>query len=88
MMNEIKKNELNDLEMENVTGGESRYDRYRGLTFLTFTGSHAIWDSLTPAEQNLVIDQCDDRARRKKMVEIWKSKTEIHYDESGAYGGW
>ena len=32
MMNEIKKNELNEMEMENVTGGGNMFGNYFGST--------------------------------------------------------
>ena len=80
MCNELKKNELAETEMENVTGGTSRFD------FLNNAVEEKMFLSLTIQERNAVFSQPDRASKRAKMAEFCSGQA--HIDRSGASGGW
>ena len=73
MMNDIKKNELTEAEMENISGGTSE----NSLDFIINAADQKLYDSFSSEEKELVKAQPDRAAKRAKMFEIWKSKTNI-----------
>ena len=83
MNSELKKNELNETEMDSVTGGWAP-----GYDFL-FNGKDRdiFYNVLTKEQRDLVLAQPDRTSRRAKMVEFRDAAT-AHPHGSGASGGW
>ena len=69
MMNEIKKNELTEQEMNNVSGGSGLSGR---PDFVINAEELRIWNSLTLAQQVAVMAQPDKVSRRAAMYDALK----------------
>ena len=69
MMNEIKKNELTEQEMNNVSGGSGLSGR---PDFVINAEELRIWNSLTLAQQVAVMSQPDKASRRAAMYDALK----------------
>ena len=80
MMDELKKNQLAETEMESVSGGTIGYE------FLNNAVEEKIFLSLTIQERNAVLAQPDRASKRAKMNEFYTGKA--HIDRSGASGSW
>ena len=84
MSNEMKKNELNEYEMEVVTGGGiGSNDDF----LLNETDRDLFFREFTQEQREQVLAQPDRASRRAKMVEIWRAN-KIHATGTGASGGW
>ena len=80
-MDELKKNELSETEMDSVTGGScSRY------SFLNCSAEEEIYLSLTEQEKQAILEQPDRASKRAKMKEFYTGIA--HIDRSGASGSW
>ena len=77
-MDELKKNELNETEMDSVTGGS--------YSFLNCAAEEEIYLSLTEQEQQAILAQPDRASKRAKMKEFYTGKA--HIDRSGASSSW
>ena len=84
MMNEIKKNELTEQEMNNVSGGSGVSGR---PDFVTNAEELRIWNSLTLAQQVAVMAQPDKASRRAAMYDAYKG-IGAYAHGGGASGGW
>ena len=84
MMNDIKKNELNDQEMNNVSGGSGVSSR---PDFVINAEELRIWNSLTLAQQVAVMAQPDKASRRAAMYDACK-RIGAYAHGGGASGGW
>ena len=90
MMNDMKKNELNELEMENVAGG-SYPDDNNPESIIRSQEDLNLWMSFTWEEREQVLALPDLNSRRAKMYEIGKSKAnpgQIRIHGGGVSGGW
>lgn len=83
-MNDIKKNELNDQEMNNVSGGSGVSGR---PDFVINAEELRIWNSLTLAQQVAVMEQPDIASRRAAMYDAYKG-IGAYAHGGGASGGW
>ena len=81
MMNDIKKNELNEQEIENVSGGSGRPN------FVINAEELRIWNSLTLAQQMAVMEQPDKASRRAAMHDAYKG-IGAYAHGGGASGRW
>ena len=84
MMNEIKKNELTEQEMNNVSGGSGVSGR---PDFVINAEELRIWNSLTLAQQVAVMAQPDKASRRAAMYDAYKG-IGAYAHGGGASGGW
>ena len=84
MMNDIKKNELNEQEIENVSGGSGVYSR---PDFVINAEELHIWNSLTLAQQLAVMEQPDKASRRAAMYDAYKG-IGAYAHGGGASGRW
>ena len=84
MMNEIKKNELTEQEMNNVSGGSGVSGR---PDFVINAEELRIWNSLTLAQQVAVMEQPDKASRRAAMYDACKG-IGAYAHGGGASGGW
>lgn len=83
MNNELKKNELNETEMDSVTGGWAP-----GYDFLfNDADRNRFYNELTKEQRDLVVAQPDRASRRAKMLDILNATT-VRPHGSGASGGW
>lgn len=90
MMNDIKKKELNELEMESVAGG-SYPDENNPDNVIRSQEDLNIWMSFTWEERDEVLALPDANSRRAKMYEIAKRKEnpgQTYVHGGGASGGW
>ena len=84
MMNDIKKNELNEQEIENVSGGSGVYSR---PDFVINAEELRIWDSLTLGQQLAVVEQAYQASRRAAMYDAYQG-IGAYAHGGGASGGW
>ena len=90
MINDIKKNELNELEMENVAGG-SYPDEKNPDNIIRSQEDLNLWMSFSWEERDEVIAQPDANSRRAKMYEIGERKAnpnKVYPHGGGVSGGW
>lgn len=90
MTNEIKKNELKELEMENIAGG-SYPDENNPDNIIHSQEDLNLWMSFSWEERDQVIALPDVNSRRAKMYEIGDRKAnpnKIRPHGGGASGGW
>ena len=90
MMSELKKNELNETEMEKVAGG-SYLDENNPDNIIRSQEDLDLWMSFSWEERDAVIALPDANSRRAKMYEIGKRKAnpnQIYPHGSGVSGGW
>ena len=83
MMNDVK-NELNDQEMNNVSGGSGVSGQ---PDFVINAEELRIWNSLTLAQQVAVMAQPDKVSRRAAMYKAWNG-IGAYVHGGGASGGW
>ena len=84
MNNELKKNNLNETEMDSVTGGGMRSN---DDFLINEADINLFYCEFTKEQRDLVLAQPDRASRRAKMVEIWRAN-KIHATGTGASGGW
>ena len=84
MMDKLKKDELNDQEMNNVSGGFGMPGR---PDFVNNDEELRIWNSLTLAQQMAVMEQPDKASRRAAMYDAYKG-IGAYAHGGGASGGW
>ena len=84
MMNELKKNELNEIEMEKVSGG---FDDNNPNDVIRSEEDFHMWMSLSWEEKEQVYALPDATSRRAKMYELANRK-QAHAHGGGASGGW
>ena len=90
MINDIKKNELNELEMENVAGGYYPADNNPD-NIIRSQEDLNLWMSFSWEERDEVIALPDANSRRAKMYEIGKRKAnpnQTYVHGGGVSGGW
>jgi hypothetical protein len=90
MINDIKKNELNELEMENVAGGYYPDDNNPD-NIIRSQEDLNLWMSFSWEERDEVIALPDANSRRAKMYEIGKRKAnpnQTYVHGGGVSGGW
>ena len=90
MINNIKNNELNELEMENVAGG-SYPDENNPDNVIRSQEDLNLFMSFTDEERAQVYALPDAKSRRAKMYEIGKRKAnpgQIFPHGGGVSGGW
>ena len=90
MMNDMKKNELNETEMEKVAGGNYDYENHPD-NVIRSQEDLDLWMSLSWEERDEVLALPDAKSRRAKMYEIGERKAnpnKIYAHDSGASGGW
>ena len=90
MVNELKKSELNELEMEKVAGGRYEYDNHPD-DVIRSQEDLDLWMSLSWEERDQVLALPDAKSRRAKMYEIGERKAnpnKIYAHGGGASGGW
>ena len=83
MSNEMKKNELNEYEMEVVTGGMGSNDDF----LLNETDRDLFFREFTQEQREQVLAQPDRASRRAKMYKLAKQNT-VQPHDSGASGSW
>ena len=90
MINDMKKNELNETEMEKVAGGNYDYENHPD-NVIRSQEDLELWMSLSWEERDEVTALPDAKSRRAKMYEIGKRKAnpnQIYVHGGGASGGW
>lgn len=90
MMNNIKNNELNEIEMEKVAGGSFEYDNNPDNVIRSQEDLN-LFMSFTDEERAQVYALPDADSRRAKMYEIGKRKAnpgQIYIHGGGVSGGW
>ena len=90
MMNEIKKNELNETEMEKVTGGTCDYEDHPDNVIRSQEDLN-LYLSLSWEEREEINALPDADSRRAKMYEIGKRKAnpgQTYVHGGGVSGGW
>ena len=88
MMNERKKNELTENEMENIVGG---FDNNDPNYVIHNEEDFQLWMSLSWEEKEQVYALPDATSRREKMYELAKRKAtsgQIYTHDGGASGSW
>ena len=88
MMNEIKKNALNELEIEKVAGG---FDDNNPNDVIRSEEDFHMWMSLSWEEKEQVYALSDATSRRAKMYELAQRKAnpnEVYAHGGGVSGGW
>ena len=90
MMNDMKKNELNELEMEKVAGGSIDYENHPDNVIRSQEDLN-LWMSFSWEERDQVLALPDANSRRAKMYEIGKRKAnpnQTYVHGGGVSGGW
>ena len=77
-------NELNETEMDSVTGGGMRTN---DDFLINEADRNLFYREFTKEQRDLVLAQPDRTTRRAKMYEIWRANN-IHAHGTGASGGW
>ena len=88
MMNERKKNELTENEMENIVGG---FDNNDPNYVIHNEEDFQLWMSLSWEEKEQVYALPDATSRREKMYELAQRKAnpnQAYAHGGGASGGW
>ena len=88
MMNERKKNELTENEMENIVGG---FDNNDPNYVIHNEEDFQLWMSLSWEEKEQVYALPDATSRRAKMYELAQRKAnpnEVYAHGGGVSGGW
>ena len=84
MMNELKKNELNEIEMAKVAGG---FDDNNPDDVIRSEEDFHLWMSLSWEEKQQVYAEPDAISRREKMYELG-NRNQVHAHGGGVSGGW
>ena len=90
MRNDMKKNELNETEIEMVAGGNYPDDNNPD-NIIRSQEDLDLWMSLSWEERDQVLALPDAKSRRAKMYEIGNRKAnpnQIYAHGGGASGGW
>ena len=88
MINDMKKKELNEQEIENVVGG---FDDNNPNDVIRSEEDFLLWMSLSWEEKQQVYAMPDATSRREKMYELAQRKAnpnQIHAHGGGVSGGW
>ena len=84
MINDIKKNELNEQEIENVAGGNPFPNE--ALTTDEMKVQREL-NNLTPLEQLEVLQQPDAASQKEKIIEIL-ARRDVKVHGGGVSGSW
>ena len=90
MMNDMKKNELNELEMEKVAGGSIDYENHPDNVIRSQEDLN-LYMSLSWEERDEINALPDVNSRRAKMYEIGERKAnpnKVYPHGGGVSGGW